>query len=243
MTLTAVSDHCLHFIKKKEGFRPDQYLDGKGGPGKGVPTIGYGTTAADTHPHPLPAHLSEPEAAHLLQVRVNGRYLPPVAHAMTPMNPTRNMIEACVSFAYNIGPAAFQGAPNFEHITAALKARSAQNLADALLLYDNPNDPNVHKGLKLRRQEERAWFLHPDDKPLDPFAGYPAAEVDAIREYDRLLRDDHDPGRRGQLRDWMKQRCAEIRHAAGPKADGGDGRGWHVNQRQERFHSLTARSS
>ncbi|HEV7806308.1 MAG TPA: hypothetical protein VGO80_10840 [Solirubrobacteraceae bacterium] len=235
MTISTVSSRCLAEVKRFEDFRDHQYNDGRG-----VATIGYGTTAADVKP--LPKRMSEADAARLLEQQLNKKYLPPVMRALAPMNPTRNMVEACVCFAYNLGPGAFEGVTGFETLTGALKAHDKQKVAAALLLYDNPNDPTVHEGLKRRRQTERAWFLKADD-PVDPFAGYPSEESQAIREYDRLLRERKDPGRRTELRAWMTDRRQKIWRAAQPGAQGGDGRGWQANLRQERFDSFKARTS
>jgi len=238
MNITAISPNCLEVVKTFEGFVNHQYNDGVG-----VLTIGYGTTAADISP--LPQHITEPDAARLLEEKLNRKYLPPVMRALAPMNPTRNMVEAGVSFAYNLGEGSFEGKHGFETLTRALAAHDRQAVANALLLYDNPNDPKVHAGLKRRREFERAWFLKADDTPVDPLAGYPAEEVAAIREYDLLVAGNRDPSRRQELRAWMTDRRKTIWRLTQPKtADGGgDGLGWSHNRRQARFDSLKARTS
>jgi lysozyme len=238
MTITTISLACLNAVKGFEGFVDHQYRDGVG-----VLTIGYGTTSADVSP--LPKHLTEPEAARLLEAKLNRKYLPSVMHALGPMNPTRNMVEACVSFAYNLGEGAFEGAHGFETLTRALRANDKHAVAEAILLYDNPNDPVDHQGLKRRREFERAWFLRADETPADALAGYPAEEVAAIREYDRLLRASADSTRRQQLRAWMTDRRKTIWRLSQPKTPtgGGDGLGWDHNLRLQRFNSLKARTS
>ena len=82
MTIDAVSPHCLEAIKSHGGFRDHQYDDGKH-----VMTIGYGTTASDVKP--LPTHMSEAEAAKLLEHKITKKYLPAVVHALAPLQPAR----------------------------------------------------------------------------------------------------------------------------------------------------------
>jgi lysozyme len=238
MNITAISPDCLEAVKSHEGFVDHQYDDGTG-----VATIGYGSTAADVRP--LPEHMTEPEAARLLEAKLNRKYLPPVMQALAPLSPTRNMVEASVSFAYNLGEGSFEGQKGFETLTRALHAHDKQGVADAFLLYDDPNDPRVHDGLKRRREFERAWFLRADPAPVDPLAGYPAEEVAAIREYDQLAREGGDPARRLELRAWMTDRRKTIWRLAQPKTatGGGDGLGWNHNRRQERFNSMKARTA
>lgn len=151
-TPTGISKAGVDFIKEFEGFYGKQYNDGVG-----VMTIGYGTTAADISP--LPKTMTEARASELLQQKLNSKYVPPVLKALAKVHPTQNMVDACASFSYNLGEGAFRGAPGFETLTRALRKGDVQGIADAILLYDNPNDPAVHAGLKRRRKAERAMFL------------------------------------------------------------------------------------
>ncbi|MGN6189751.1 MAG: glycoside hydrolase family protein [Conexibacter sp.] len=143
----------LRFIKRFEGFRPTVYNDGRG-----VPTIGYG----ETHP-PLPRRISEPEAARLLARRLDQDYEPAVRALFRrgglPFN--QNRYDALVSFAYNLGPASVQGVSGFETIGRAIRARNLNAIAEAMPLYSNPHDPNVHEGLLRRRKAEARLFLAP----------------------------------------------------------------------------------
>ena len=145
----------LDFIKGFEGFVDHQYDDGSG-----VTTIGYGTTKADVDP--LPKHLTEPEAARLLQRQLNTKYAPVVLRALAPLHPNQHMVNAATSFAYNLGVGAFQAAPGFETLTRALRRRDRESIAEAFLLYDNPYDPRVHEGLSRRRRAEHDLFLRED---------------------------------------------------------------------------------
>jgi GH24 family phage-related lysozyme (muramidase) len=147
-----VSARGVEMVARFEGFSPTIYNDGVG-----VRTIGYGTTSSDVSP--LPTHMTEPEARALLVEKLNHKYLPPVAAALAHMNPTQNMIDAAVSFAYNLGVGAFEGSSGFGSLTRALRSGDKRAVADAFLLYDNPNDPAVHAGLAARRRAERDLFL------------------------------------------------------------------------------------
>lgn len=144
----------LRFIKEFEGFSPTVYDDGVG-----VPTIGYGETR-----RPLPRRLTEPQAAKLLARRLDEDYEPAVralfqgARAL-PFN--QNRYDALVSFVFNLGPASVRGGPGFETIGRAIRARDLDAIAEAMPLYSNPNDRNVHAGLLRRRKAEAKLFLRP----------------------------------------------------------------------------------
>jgi GH24 family phage-related lysozyme (muramidase) len=156
---TRVSMAGVSFIKRFEGFSPTIYDDGRG-----VLTVGYGHTE-DVHAGAIwisgqhvGGRLTEPEAATLLRDDLNLSYAPPVA--AVPLRFTQNEFDALVSFAFNLGIGAVQGQHGFETMTRAIHAGDKHAIADAMLLYDNPNDPKVHEGLRRRRHEERAMFLN-----------------------------------------------------------------------------------
>lgn len=151
---THISEKGLDFIKGFEGFSATQYDDGVG-----VKTIGYGTTAADIQP--LPKRITKAKAEELLRERIDRKYAPAVREAMKRwrLKLNQNQFDALTSFAYNLGENCFLGQPGFESLGRALKSRDKNRIADTLLLYDNPNDPNVHEGLARRRRSERALFL------------------------------------------------------------------------------------
>jgi GH24 family phage-related lysozyme (muramidase) len=159
-----VSDKGVNFVKEFEGFTPYIYDDATNkpwgsGPGQstqGTATIGYGTTKSDINP--LPKHMTEATATHLLKDRLNRKYYPAVAKALAPIHPTQNQIDAATSFAYNLGEGAFQGVPGFETLTRAIKAKSPHQIADAFLRYYNPGSVWA-KGLRRRREAERKLFL------------------------------------------------------------------------------------
>jgi GH24 family phage-related lysozyme (muramidase) len=144
----------LALIKQFEGFRPTVYDDGRG-----IPTIGYGETR-----QPLPRRLTEPQAARLLAKRLDRDYEPAVRALFSGPNAlpfSQHRYDALVSFVYNLGPNAVKGGPGFETIGRAIRACDLSGIARAMLLYCNPNDPNVHRGLLRRRKAEAALFRKP----------------------------------------------------------------------------------
>lgn len=66
-------------------------------------------------------------------------------------NWTQNQFDALVSFTYNCGPGS---------LASLVRNRNAQQIADALLLY-NKAGYKVLEGLTKRRQKERELFLKP----------------------------------------------------------------------------------
>lgn len=243
MNVTSVSDACVEAIASFEGFSATPYWDG-GSPGSGTLTIGYGTTAADVSP--LPGYLSESQARILLRHKLNTKYLPVVNRALQHFRPTRNMVEASVCFAYNLGEYSFAGAQGFGSLTRALAGNVASAVGNAFLAYYNPGSVWA-AGLLRRRQFEDAWFSRPDAQPIDPWAGYPADEVKYMHEYDALhakglSRTFKDVARESQLAVWFHARHQQIWRLASATSPSKDGKGWHFARRQQRFNSLKARS-
>lgn len=154
-----VSASGVSFIKHFEGFSPTIYDDGRG-----VATVGYGHTenvhagAVWLSEQRTPGRLTEHEAASLLREDLNVEYAPSVA--ALPIRFTQNEFDALVSFVFNLGRNAVHGASNFETLNRAIEHHDKRAIADALRLYDNPNDPGVHAGLRRRRRAERALFLN-----------------------------------------------------------------------------------
>lgn len=71
--------------------------------------------------------------------------------------------------------------------------------------------------------------------PPDPFAGYTDAEKRWIKEYDKLLREKRDIGRRRVLRRVMTEQRKKIWRAAQES-------GWDKLNRRKRYNSLLART-
>lgn len=233
----------LDFIKRYEGFVDHVYDDGRG-----VRTIGYGTTEADVDP--LPHHVTEPQAARLLARRLEQKYEPVIRalfrHGL-PFNQHR--YDALVSFIYNLGPGAvprrgderWEITPDFETLGHAIVAtaahpRSSRHLraiADALLLYSNPRDPAVHAGLLRRREDERELFL----KPMGRLEGFHADERRWLNEFDRLKSHTSPAARRrrGELQAFMRERASAI-------AGGARREGWETNRYRARHDALMRRA-
>ena len=148
------SEAGIALIKEFEGFYSNRYDDGVG-----VQTIGYGTTTADVNP--LPAYVNREQADAILRKGLANSYEPAVraADARYGLKLTQNEFDALVSFVYNLGPGAVGMASGFETLQRSLKSKDRRAIADALLLYSNPNSPAVHAGLLRRRKAERLLFL------------------------------------------------------------------------------------
>jgi predicted chitinase len=92
----------------------------------------------------------------------------------------------------------------------------------------------------------RAYLAHlerVDCRPIDPLAGYTTAERRWIREYDQLVTRHTGAPRRAVLRTVMSRQRKLIWRAAQTRAEGGDGRGWNIADRRQRYDSLLARST
>jgi len=155
------SKRGLLLIEAFEGFRPDRYLDAVG-----VPTIGYGTTAADVHP--LPAHCTRDQAERWLADNVARKYEPAVRALNVPLN--QNQFDALVSLAYNLGPGVFQW-----DIGTHLRARDYRAASADFMHYVHAGG-RVLQGLVNRRAAERRLFdtpaeaVAPSPKPQPPVA-------------------------------------------------------------------------
>jgi predicted chitinase len=93
------------------------------------------------------------------------------------------------------------------------------------------------------RRRLHAIVRRVDCRPADPLAGYTAAEIRWIREFDKLRREGRDERRQGVLRIVMRAQRKRIWKVAQPKAQGGDGRGWKYANRAARYRSLKARTT
>ena len=162
---------ALALIKEFEGFRAQTYIDAVG-----VPTIGYGTTAAagvGIVPS-MGMTITEAQASAYLLKAVE-RFAAQIGPKITrPIS--ANEFGAFVSLAYNIGPGAFIGSSALRKFNAGDKAGAA----DALLLW---NKGTVHgrkvvlPGLVRRRQAERALYLTPVSADAPPAPVRPVASL------------------------------------------------------------------
>ena len=152
--LANVPPQAVKIVAAFEGFVPHVYDDGVG-----VATIGYGTT---TYPNGQPVRFGDPDIdeataqqylAHDLETTLND--LAASIPDWSEMN--RNKTSALISFGYNLG-AYFYGDPGFTSITTVLGDHDWSDVPETMLLYSDPDDPNVHPGLLRRRTAEGELF-------------------------------------------------------------------------------------
>jgi len=155
----AISDNGLTVIQGFEGFgkvvSPDTaqaYPDPVTG---GQPyTIGYGTTAvAIGQPISLGELISRATAQDFLVAAINKNFLPTLQATVT-VALTQNMIDACLSLIYNIGPTNFTNSS----IRKFINQQNWCAAGNAFLLW-NKAAGKVIAGLTNRRQSERTLFL------------------------------------------------------------------------------------
>lgn len=146
----SVSNVGLDLIKEFESFRSVRYQDPKG-----VWTIGYGETRGISR-FTLP--WTRAKAAQRLKLRVNRDYLAPVLKLAKEvgLHLKQNEADALASLVYNLGPGILDRGRSMGD---AMRSKDRKRIADAILEYDEPNNPVVHAGLKRRRQAERKLFL------------------------------------------------------------------------------------
>jgi lysozyme len=136
---------ALDFIKARETCRLAAYRDSGG-----TWTVGWGATGARIGPSTMwtqeqaDADLARRVAA--LEASVSVRTV--------PARLTRQQTAALVSFAYNVGLAAFAGS----HVLAFVLAKNWLAAAKALLTWDHVNGVES-QGLLKRRLYEAALFL------------------------------------------------------------------------------------
>jgi len=142
----------LNIIKESEGFRADAYVDPATG---GEPiTIGYGSTAAAIdRPVKLGDTVTKEQAEEYLAYSVNKKFMPDLKrYVKVPL--TQGMIDACLSFIYNVGGGNFGSST----LVKKLNAKDYCGAADELLRW-NKAAGKVMKGLTTRREKERSLFL------------------------------------------------------------------------------------
>lgn len=149
MSVYAVPQLAIDMVADFEGFRSHAYLCPAG-----VWTIGYGTTSASGVGLKVEPgrSISEPHARMYLR------------HALTifaakiaskiKVGLTSEEWAAILSLAYNIGPTAFARST----VLRKLNVGDRLGAADAFLMW-NKAGGKILKGLRLRRERERAVFL------------------------------------------------------------------------------------
>jgi GH24 family phage-related lysozyme (muramidase) len=213
-----LGDRGADLIKSFEGFRSCPYRDAVG-----VWTIGYGSTKGVG---PTSRCISRAEAERRMRAEIDATYGQAVNALGLPLN--QNQFDALTSFVYNVGPGALAASTG---IGQALRKRQWRRAGDELLRWNRAGGREL-AGLTRRRRAERELFLRRED----PLRHYPPRERGWIREYDRLRRQDRDPGRRRALRRLMTERRKQIWRKA--QTDGWDGK-----HRRARYNSLKARTA
>ncbi len=154
------NNRLTNFLKEKEGFRPEPYLDQAG-----LPTIGYGTRFYEdgTEVTMEDEAIDETRATNLM----NG-YVETVANTLQGMpgfnelNP--NQKDAVISFGYNFGANFYNDQDNFGIISGAIKKGDKKAITDAFPLYVNvaddkdPRGYSESQGLVNRRNAEVEMF-------------------------------------------------------------------------------------
>lgn len=149
-----VPTQAVKIVAEFEGFVPHVYDDGVG-----VATIGYGTTM---YPNGQPVRFGDPEIDQAVAQQYLAHDLESTLKDLAASIPdwsemNRNQTSALISFGYNLG-AFFYGDPSFTSITTALRDRDWSDVPEVMLLYSDPDDPNVHPGLLRRRTAEGELF-------------------------------------------------------------------------------------
>ena len=139
----------VKFVKEKEGFRSEPYLDVVG-----VPTIGYGATYyADKTPVKMTDDpISEKEATELLEDHLEGFLNHVIKYSdSNDYGWNKNQIGALTSFVFNLGKS------RLKQVTGNA-TRDNETIAKKMRLYNKAGGRTI-KGLVTRRNEEANHFL------------------------------------------------------------------------------------
>jgi lysozyme len=149
---TSVSDKCISLIKQSEGLSLKAYPDPATG---GDPwTIGYGTTVyPDGRPVKPGDSISKAQAEEYLKSDVNKKFLPGV-HRSVKVPVTQEMVDALVSFSYNVGSSAMGSST----LVKDLNAEKYELAASRFLDWTKANGKEL-PGLVTRRGNEKSLFL------------------------------------------------------------------------------------
>lgn len=156
----SIPRQAVEIVKKWEGFRAETYMDAVG-----VPTIGYGTTAAaGVGIVPVPGMTISESLAEKYLVMALEKFAKKISRAIiADMN--ENEWSAMLSLAYNIGTSAFLRSTVLREFNLGNRMAAA----DAFLMW-NKAGGKVLRGLERRRQEERDLFLTPVSNGFWPVA-------------------------------------------------------------------------
>jgi lysozyme len=137
------------FLKKKEGFKEQAYIDGAG-----KPTIGYGFTTINGKPVKMGDTITREEADAELQKQI-GKYQSFKNKVKVTL--TEDQETALTSFEYNLGGGVWN--TTGKAIIHSINAGDFEEAARLMLQYNKAKDPKTGKlrvlpGLTSRRQEE-----------------------------------------------------------------------------------------
>jgi lysozyme len=150
---------------------------------------------------------------------------------------TQGEFNALVSLAFNCGPGAVQGS-----IARLANSGRKSEIPTVMRQYVRANG-QVLRGLVDRREREIRVFRHASPVPVDTLAHLTSAERRWCREYDRLKRSGTNLARRRALRVAMEEQRKRIWQAAKADGHGNVKSGMQLHHRQERYHSLLARTT
>jgi lysozyme len=228
-----LSPEGLALIARFEGFVGKPYNDAVG-----YATVGYGhliakrpVTQGDRAKY---AHWTETDFRNLLR-KDAARFELAVRRAIrVPL--TQGQFDALVSLAFNCGEGSLHG-----DIQRYANSGRLDLVPTVMAKYVNAGGRRL-EGLVRRRAEEIRVFRSGRARGTDGLSHLTVRERRMCREYDRLHREGRNIARRRKLRAEMTEQRKRIWRAAQPKPKG-DGRGWDHLHRQERYHSLLARTS
>lgn len=224
----------VNFIASYEGYVGRPYNDAVG-----YATVGYGhliglrrVTPADVNRF---AGWTQADFKRLLKQDC-ARFEAAVRKAIT-VQLTQGQFNALVSLAFNCGPGAVQG-----RIRDLVNGGRISEVPGVMRLYVNAAGQRL-QGLVNRREAEIRMFRHASPVAVDPLAHLTATERRWCREYDRLKRTGTNLARRRSLRAAMTAQRKRIWQAAKVDGHGNVKAGMKLHNRQDRYHSLLARTT
>ena len=142
------SQNCVNIVKRFEGFRSKAYLDGH----TPLWTVGWGFTTIDGHPVTKDTVIDQETANRMLlkQLIPYNAFL--LKTVKVPLN--QNQEDALTCWVYNLGPGKWAA-------STALKKLNRGDYHGAIESASRWISPGtaVEKGLRARRQAEKALFL------------------------------------------------------------------------------------
>lgn len=145
-----ISNSCLNFVKKFEGFYSTVYKDMVG-----VPTLGYGMTGKEITGL---TSVTEVQASKMLEELLNNNYAAPIKKNLESrkFELKQNEFDALVSMAYNIGVAGLLGSTLYKNVTAGIKDKAT--ITANFQAWSMAGEKRVG-GLYRRRTEEAEMFF------------------------------------------------------------------------------------